>query len=135
MKRYYFDVREGNAFEVEDPEGSAVMFADVAPAFDWLANGKTGTSSVTMLMCHLGLPCDRAMPPGDCNDLERCILMVQQVPGVRGSFGAIAAMGPVWEAVVKAWDGLELLYGKHGNNQEMSNPYVAAAQEVIASAR
>ena len=78
-----------------------------SPILAWLANGRVGLSSKTMAMTALGVPVAEVNHPHDPDDLNRCLLLLKAAPVVREAFPKIAALSPVWAALIKRWDDIE----------------------------
>lgn len=72
----------------------------------WIATGRVGSSSKAMAMTACGLPSDKDYP-GDPDDLNRCLLMLQAVPEVRDHFDKIAALSPMWHRLIGRWAEIE----------------------------
>jgi hypothetical protein len=76
----------------------------------WIANGKVGASSKTMALCAAGIPeNDRFGPsyPYDPADLNRCLLMMEDIPEVRLAFNKIAALSEQWGRLIEKWELIE----------------------------
>jgi hypothetical protein len=76
---------------------------------DWFAHGEIGLSSGHMATIAGGST-GNGFAPGDPDDLNRCIKLVDSVPEVREHFPAIAASSPRWNAVIEHWDELVSLF-------------------------
>lgn len=77
---------------------------------NWLAHGRVGTSSKSMALCAAGLEQDRmwgVSTPSDPDDLNRCLLLLEQVPEVRDHFCNIAKLSPKWGTLIARWDEVE----------------------------
>jgi hypothetical protein len=75
-------------------------------AMKWLMNGRIGLSSKAMLAAALDLE-STGDYPHDPSDLNRCLLMLNQVPEARLSFDKISALTPVWGRLIEHWDEME----------------------------
>jgi len=74
----------------------------------WLANGETGMSSKTMAFwLAFDQRTDEASYPHDPADLNRCLLLLGQVPEMRAQLPRMAELNEVWAALVARWDELE----------------------------
>jgi len=73
----------------------------------WFINGEVGQSSKVMAAVALDIPaqCGRCWPV-DPNDLNRCLLLLERVPAVRGAFPRLAQLSPQWSALIARWDEL-----------------------------
>jgi hypothetical protein len=74
----------------------------------WFIYGRVGKSSKTMAAVALDLPGTyKRSWPADVDDLNRCLLLLARVPGVRGAFPKLAQLSPEWAALIERWDELE----------------------------
>lgn len=73
---------------------------------NWIATGHVGASSTAMAMIACDLPNDGSYPL-DPGDLNRCLLMLEEVPEVRDHFGSISKRGVVWGRLIERWDDIE----------------------------
>jgi hypothetical protein len=73
----------------------------------WFINGEVGRSSKVMAAVALDIPgqCGRCWPV-DPDDLNRCLLLLERVPAVRGAFPRLAQLSPQWSALIASWDEL-----------------------------
>lgn len=74
---------------------------------NWLANGKTGVSSKCMAYTACGVEPKDNWTPSDPADLNRCLLLLEQVPEIRAHFPAIREVSERWSWIIDAWDELE----------------------------
>lgn len=72
----------------------------------WLATGEVGLSSETMAFASIGLK-SRGAYPLDPADLNRCLLLLRDVPEIRGFFDRIAAISNTWNRFIQRWELLE----------------------------
>ena len=73
---------------------------------NWLVNGEVGESSKAMACAAIDLP-SSGRYPHDPDDLNRCLLLLEQVPEMRGHMGKVAAMNKTWANLVERWDEIE----------------------------
>ncbi len=74
---------------------------------DWLATEDVGISSESMAFAALGIENRKGIanePPSDAADLNRCLILVEQVPEIKLHFNKIAKLGPQWEVLIEQWD-------------------------------
>lgn len=77
---------------------------------EWFLNGRIGISSRAMAAAAVGIPYTRYLGdnhPHDPADFNRCLLLLEKAPEVRQSFDKVAALSPVWAALVARWDEIE----------------------------
>lgn len=75
---------------------------------NWLANGKTGVSSKTMAFwLAFSIKMDDAYHPLDPADLDRCLMLLDQVPELRPHLSQMRLLGPYWDALVTNWECIE----------------------------
>jgi len=79
----------------------------------WLAIGHRGASSNAMLVHLAGyvpngaeVDFDPASHPHDPDDLNRCRLLLDQVPEIAPRLGNMAAVSPAWAGLVSHWNEL-----------------------------
>lgn len=86
---------------------------------EWLKSDDTGRSSEFMLSIlgplafpgkHFGHRLNAH--PHDPSDFARCLGLLAAVPELRQHLLAMTKQGPVWTALVLAWEGLEALYAE-----------------------
>ncbi len=97
-------------------EKQASINPSYAAAVEWLLNGRTGTSSMTM--CALIFP-DLVHPkldelreygyahPYDSSDFNRCVEFLKAVPDARNHLGVVGKQSKEWAGLIKNWDRLE----------------------------
>lgn len=81
-----------------------------AKVLGWMANGQVGSSSKTMALCAAGITeAGRFGPsyPLDPADLNRCLLLLEEIPEIRLAFGKISALSDQWNRLIGSWDLLE----------------------------
>lgn len=108
----------------------------------WLANGETGLSSECMAFwLAFGILKDRgfgADHPHDPDDMNRCLKLLQRVPGLRESLPAMAELSPAWKALVSRWDEIEAMQmaeiGIDWEKGRKARRTYALIQEVLNSA-
>lgn len=93
--------------------------ASAAPSIEqkvltWMVSGDCGESSTLMALISCGLIPDDRMPPSSLADLNRCFLLVEQVPEVKEHFHSIAAVSPKWRRIIDAWDQLQGSFVREG---------------------
>jgi hypothetical protein len=81
----------------------------------WFATGETGISSKAMACAVCGIEPDKLHAvfgnhPGDPDDFKRCVKFLIAVPEAREHMDKVAALSPVWAALVANWDELEALF-------------------------
>lgn len=77
-----------------------------ADYFTWLSGDDTGISSKA-IMTHLNGGKVRGWSnPSDPADLGRCLRLLRQFPELATRINEMAAVGPVWAALVARWDEL-----------------------------
>lgn len=76
----------------------------------WLENGDTGTSSLTIWAVMMGTEPDRADIPHDPADFGRCFRLLLVMPSWRGRLGEVAERYPAWRRLVDRWAELESLW-------------------------
>lgn len=81
-------------------------------AMAWLANGDTGTSSLTIwhTLMHSGKTTKYSDVPYDPDDFGRCYRLLKVMPQWRARLSEVAARYPAWAPLVDAWDELTALY-------------------------
>lgn len=84
---------------------------------DWLVNGQTGLSSMSIVShvtgnpCHgffNGLPNDFA--PYDYGDFDRCMRLIKAVPLVRPHLHVMRDVSDEWKRIIDRFDELETAY-------------------------
>lgn len=75
---------------------------------NWLAAGKRGVSSNTMVTHITGITAERPplSHPWDPDDLHRCRLLLEQVPELQPQLPRMATLSPHWAALVAHWQEL-----------------------------
>lgn len=73
---------------------------------EWFATGRVGASSKAMACAAAGLPNDKSHPY-DPDDLNRCLLLLEAVPEIRGCMSKVAGISDTWAKLVERWDELE----------------------------
>lgn len=82
-------------------------------ATNWLANGRRGTSSNTMFTVMTGVDAlgdSSPSHPHDPADLDRCLVLLHDVPELRAKLPLMAKASPAWAALIAVWDQLEALH-------------------------
>lgn len=75
----------------------------------WLAGGRRGTSSNTMVQHLTGLNCLRDWRPDhphDPDDMTRCRLLLEDVPELQSEFPRMATCSGPWAELVSHWQEL-----------------------------
>ena len=74
----------------------------------WFANGSKGASSEAMAFAAAEVKMTGLENhPFDPSDLNRCLLLLDQVPEVRNHFDKIGASSAVWKRFIDNWGELE----------------------------
>ena len=79
----------------------------------WLAGPNTGLSSECMAFCAIGLQRTDSwakyapFTPADPADLNRCLMLVEQIPEVKDAFPKIAALSDDWKIIIDNWESLK----------------------------
>ena len=124
-----------------DAEPKAPVDALVSQrVLEWLAGPDTGLSSEAMAFCRLGIErrghWDGTEHPHDPSDLNRCLLLVEQVPEVRDAFGDIACLSDEWNMIIDHWDELRELFisevGWNWSNGRRAPKTYARMRDLIA---
>lgn len=93
--------------EVERQARAAPANASLSDAaVRWLASGERGNSSETMFTHLTGVDANRGSKnshPYDPSDLRRCMLLLDEVPELRGEFYRMATVSPAWSGLVRNW--------------------------------
>lgn len=76
---------------------------------DWLTTGETGLSSKTIAYwLAFGKKFERGGNyPRDPADLDRCLKLLERVPGLREELPRMAELSPTWAALVSRWSEIE----------------------------
>ena len=83
----------------------------------WLASDNTGMSSQFMAFTAIEIKPKYTSHPYDPSDLNRCILLVEEVPEIKEKFNIIAKSSKEWGAVINNWDALvSLFHSEVGEN-------------------
>lgn len=90
---------------------------------DWFCTGDTGTSSKAMAAAVCGNKPDpvwsKCNHPRDPSDFDRCVKFLIAVPEARQHMDKVAALSPIWKALVDNWDELErMLFAEAANPQD-----------------
>ncbi len=72
----------------------------------WFGTGRVGASSKAMALAAVGVPNDGSHP-GDPDDLNRCLMLLEAAPEIRDQMDRIAAISDTWAALVAQWDEIE----------------------------
>lgn len=91
----------------------------------WLANGKRGISSNTMLQVITGVSALRGAPshPWDPADFNRCHLLLQVLPELREGFPKLAATSTAWKNLLAHWDELTVMLEENVNTGKDNGMY------------
>lgn len=88
-------------------QGRSTNLANMA-IIEWLARGRTGTSSETMAFwLGFGVRRSGASHPHDPDDLDCCLHLLAAAPTLRERLPRMADISPQWAALVDAWDEIE----------------------------
>lgn len=82
---------------------------------EWIINGETGLSSMTIWSAFMGVKYDDADIPSDPDDFYRCLKVVHSC-GWRNRLAEISAAYPWWAPIVDAWPEMELLFDEESKN-------------------
>ena len=74
----------------------------------WFCAGEVGCSSIAMAasVAGVGEGAEKAHPY-DPADLNRCLLLLEEVPEIRSCMEKVAAISPAWAALVARWGEVE----------------------------
>lgn len=72
----------------------------------WIGTGRVGASSKAMALAVVGAPNDGSHPY-DPADLNRCLLLLADVPEIRQHMCKVSEISVTWEKLVKRWAELE----------------------------
>ncbi len=101
---------------------------------NWIATGRVGSSSKAMALAACGMQGNTSYPL-DPDDLNRCLLMLEQVPEVRQQFDKIAALSEVWGRLIERWGEIEAMFleeaGLNWSKQLRAPDTYRLIQEVI----
>lgn len=75
-------------------------------AANWLQNGETGLSSLTIYHHLTGQEVPAPAVPTDADDLKRCIYLLKHVPEWADRLTELAVLTPQWAALTTAWPQL-----------------------------
>jgi hypothetical protein len=76
---------------------------------EWLANGRSGASSQAMAFwLGFGIKKGRGAHPCDPADFNRCLLLLDYVPELRGYLFRMTRLSPEWKNLVAEWADIEL---------------------------
>lgn len=109
-------------------------------AREWCYAGERGISSETICEFFTGWPLQArrwgAGYPLDPADFNRCRKLLEAVPEWRGRIVELAALGPVWAALVERWDEIERTFHEEAQGRErFTAPRTfALMQEIIRPA-
>lgn len=76
----------------------------------WLGNGRVGLSSKAMAFAVAEVEIDDKSHPYDPDDLNRCLLFLQEVPEARDHFDRIANLSDTWAKLVGRWEEVETTF-------------------------
>lgn len=84
---------------------------------DWLVNGQTGLSSMSIVSHVTGNPCHgffKGLPndfaPLDYGDFDRCVRLIKAVPLVRPHLHVMRDVSDEWRRIIDRFDELETAY-------------------------
>lgn len=84
---------------------------------DWLVNGQTGLSSMSIVSHVTGNPCHgffKGLPndfvPLDYGDFDRCVRLIKAVPLVRPHLHVMRDVSDEWKRIIDRFDELETAY-------------------------
>lgn len=73
---------------------------------NWFATGQVGASSKAMALASVGMPNDGSYP-WDPDDLNRCLLLLEDVPEIHKHMDKIAAINKTWGRLIARWQEIE----------------------------
>jgi len=73
----------------------------------WLAFGRVGMSSKCMAMWLAFGESAEPYAPADPDDLDRCLKLLDEAPGLRPLIPKMAEVSEEWAALVSRWDEVE----------------------------
>lgn len=113
--------------------------AELIKILSWFARGRTGMSSECMALTAAGIVVDRISYPHDPADFNRCLLLIDWVPEVKEHFGKVAALSPVWSALISRWDEINKTFideaGFNWNKSDSAPKTYALMKEIINGAK
>lgn len=82
---------------------------------DWLAHGRRGLSSNSMVKHLTGIPTEKTgarwdgelSHPYDPDDLDRCLALLDQVPTLRPLLKSMRTASKQWAALIDNWEEIE----------------------------
>lgn len=74
---------------------------------EWALTGDTGASSLALARRMMGLESSESPHPQDCQDLLRCVQLLDAVPEFRQNLDKMASLSPAWAGLVHQWPTLE----------------------------
>lgn len=111
---------------------------------DWLVNGQTGLSSMSIVShvtgnpCHgffNGLPNDFA--PYDYDDFDRCMRLIKAVPLVRPHLHVMRDVSDEWKRIIDRFDELETAYkdtdGEDADSRRRFSTLLSSIRQMTAS--
>ncbi len=75
----------------------------------WLGNGHVGMSSKAMAFAAAGIKSDGSYPL-DPDDLNRCILLLRDIPEIRQHMDKVSALNKTWAKLVEHWEEMEMCF-------------------------
>lgn len=85
----------------------------------WIINGETGVSSMTIWAVLMNAVMDDEDRyrgsydiPYDSGDFGRCYKLLEAVPGFRERLGEVGERFPIWRPFVREWEFLERMYAQ-----------------------
>jgi hypothetical protein len=73
---------------------------------NWVGTGRVGASSRAMALASIGIKNDGSHPL-DPDDLNRCLLLLKEVPEIRLHMDKVAAINETWAKLVERWSEVE----------------------------
>ena len=74
---------------------------------EWFANGRVGSSSKAMACAVANMDCSYWAHPSDPDDLNRCLLFLQQVPEAREHLDKLKDKSKYWAALIPRFNEVE----------------------------
>lgn len=74
---------------------------------NWFATGHVGASAKVMACAAAGIDSNERNHPYDPSDLNRCLLLLVEVPEILQHFDKVAAISDTWAKLIARWDEVE----------------------------
>lgn len=73
----------------------------------WFAKGDVGLSSKVIAFKISGIDYDRKDHPNDPSDLNRCFMLLHEIPEAKKYLYLVKKVSPTWSRLIENWDELE----------------------------